>query len=104
MAYLIEENRMLRGQMRGRLRLTDDERRRLAARGHRFVVDLGRPSFRMAHRCSLDCRPTATDASRRGRAGQDVGDDENGTETETGKAPCPYLDLTCRGPGVLWLP
>jgi hypothetical protein len=31
MAYLIEENRILRGQLRGRrLRLTDDERRRLA--------------------------------------------------------------------------
>ena len=35
MAYLIEENRILRGQMRGRIRLTDEERRRLAAHGHR---------------------------------------------------------------------
>ena len=36
-AYLIEENRILRGQLRGRrLRLTDDERRRLAVRGHRL--------------------------------------------------------------------
>jgi putative transposase len=35
LAYLIEENRILRGQLRGRrLRLTDDERRRLGARGH----------------------------------------------------------------------
>ncbi len=34
-AYLIEENRILRGQLRGRrLQLTDDERRRLAVRGH----------------------------------------------------------------------
>jgi putative transposase len=37
MAYLIEENRILRGQLRGRrLRLTDDERRRLAVHGHRL--------------------------------------------------------------------
>src|SRR5713101_3567029 len=43
MAYLIEENRILRGQLRGRrLQLTDDERRRLAVRGHR----LGRRGLR----------------------------------------------------------
>jgi transposase len=35
-AYLIEENRMLRGHVRGRLRLTDEERRRLAVHGHRL--------------------------------------------------------------------
>jgi transposase len=36
-AYLVEENRVLRAQLRGRrLRLTDDQRRRLAARGHRL--------------------------------------------------------------------
>ena len=29
-AYLIEENRILRGHVRGRIRLTDEERRRLA--------------------------------------------------------------------------
>jgi hypothetical protein len=35
-AYLIEENRLLRRQLgRHRLRLTDDDRRRLAARAHR---------------------------------------------------------------------
>jgi len=35
-AYLIEENRLLRGQLRGRrLRLTEDDRRRLAARAFR---------------------------------------------------------------------
>jgi transposase len=33
-AYLIEENRILRGHVRGRIRLSDDERRRLAVRGH----------------------------------------------------------------------
>ena len=35
-AYLIEENRILRGHVRGRLRLTDDERRRLAVHGRRL--------------------------------------------------------------------
>ena len=43
MAYLLEENRILRRQLRGRrLRLTDDERRRLTVRGHR----LGRRALR----------------------------------------------------------
>ena len=43
LAYLIEENRILRGQLRGRrLGLSDDERRRLAVRGHR----LGRRGLR----------------------------------------------------------
>jgi putative transposase len=36
LAYLIEENRILRAHLRGRLRLTDNERRRLAVRGHRL--------------------------------------------------------------------
>ena len=37
LTYLIEENRILRGQLRGRrLQLTDDERRRLAVRGQRL--------------------------------------------------------------------
>ena len=35
-AYLIEENRILRGHVRGRLRLTDEERQRLARHGHRL--------------------------------------------------------------------
>ena len=36
-AYLMEENRILRRQMRGqRLQFTDDDRRRLAVRGHRL--------------------------------------------------------------------
>jgi transposase InsO family protein len=35
--YLIEENRILKGQLKGRrLRLTDDQRRRLAAKGQRL--------------------------------------------------------------------
>jgi hypothetical protein len=35
-AYLIEENRILRAHLRGRIRLPDDERRRLAVLGHRL--------------------------------------------------------------------
>jgi putative transposase len=34
-AYLIEENRILRAHLRGRVRLTDEERSRLAVHGHR---------------------------------------------------------------------
>jgi hypothetical protein len=37
--YLVEENRVLKEQvMAGRLRLTDDQRRRLAAKGRRLVL------------------------------------------------------------------
>ena len=37
LAYLIEENRVLRQQLNGRrLRLTDDDRRQLAARAYRL--------------------------------------------------------------------
>jgi hypothetical protein len=43
LAYLIEENRVLRRQLGGqRLRLTDDDRRKLAARAYR----LGRRALR----------------------------------------------------------
>jgi putative transposase len=34
-AYLVEENRILRAHLRSRIRLTDDERRRLAVHGQR---------------------------------------------------------------------
>ena len=38
--YLIEENRVPREQVKGRrLRLTDDQRHRLAAKGHRIEVE-----------------------------------------------------------------
>ena len=36
LAYLIEENRILRAHVRRRIRLTDEERRRLAVHGHRL--------------------------------------------------------------------
>jgi putative transposase len=35
-AYLVEEHRILRAHLRGRIRLTDEERRRLAMHGHRL--------------------------------------------------------------------
>jgi transposase InsO family protein len=35
-AYLVEENRILRAHLRGRIRLTDEERCRLALHGHRL--------------------------------------------------------------------
>jgi len=35
-AYLTEENRILRSHVRGRIRLTDEERRRLAVHGYRL--------------------------------------------------------------------
>jgi hypothetical protein len=35
-AYLVEENRILRAHLRGRIRLTEEERRRLAVHGHRL--------------------------------------------------------------------
>ena len=46
-AYLVEENRLLRRQLGGRrLRLTDADRRRLAARAHR----VGRATLRQIAR------------------------------------------------------
>jgi hypothetical protein len=35
-AYLVEENRILRAHLGGRIRLTDEERRRLAVHGRRL--------------------------------------------------------------------
>jgi hypothetical protein len=35
-AYLVEENRILRTRLHGRMRLTDEECRRLAVHGHRL--------------------------------------------------------------------
>jgi hypothetical protein len=46
-AYLIEENRILRGHVPGRLRFTDEERWRSARHGHR----LGRRSLEESALC-----------------------------------------------------
>jgi hypothetical protein len=56
LAYLIEENRVLRRQLGGRrIRLTDDDRRTLAARAYR----LGRQALRESRRSSAR-RPIPT--------------------------------------------
>src|SRR5215831_12236648 len=74
--YLMAENRVLKGQLTGRLRLTDDERRRLAAKGRR----LGRRLLRQVativtpdtilrwHRQLIACKWTFT-PRRPGRPG-----------------------------------
>src|SRR5215510_13429552 len=73
LAYLIEENRLLRRQLgERRLRLTDDDRRHLAVRAHR----LGRRALREITRSSPRTRYSAgTDSWSRAsghkrRAGQ----------------------------------
>ena len=51
--YLREENRVLKEQLRGkRLRLTDDQRRRLAARGKAIGRRLMKPCYERA-KCPL---------------------------------------------------
>ena len=64
LAYLIEENRVLRRQLGGRrLRLTDDDRRRLAARAYR----LGRRRCARSRRSSRRTRCSGgTGSSSRG--------------------------------------
>jgi hypothetical protein len=61
MAYLIKENRILWRQLRGRLRLTDDERRRLALHGYRLVskdsADVCRPELLRLREHRSTCRP-----------------------------------------------
>ena|SRR6187549_396650 len=80
LAYLIEENRVLRRQLGGRrLRLTDDDRRQLGARAYRLgragtaqgrddrharhVAPLAPP----AHRTQMDLRQERHESSRRPR-------------------------------------
>jgi hypothetical protein len=69
LAYLIEENRILRAQLRGRrLGLTDEDRRRLARRGHRLVGkrcgDLMARSTRVISASGFGGRPPAGAGTR----------------------------------------
>jgi hypothetical protein len=66
-AYLVEENRILRGHLRGRIRLTDEERRRLAMHGHR-------PSPTPSDRHDRHARHDSPVASAIDRAEMDVRD------------------------------
>jgi transposase InsO family protein len=76
LAYLIEENRLLRRQLGGRrLRLTDDDRRRLAARAYRVgraalrkIATIATPDTLLRWHRQLIARKW-TDARRSGRRG-----------------------------------
>jgi putative transposase len=75
-AYLIEENRILRGHVRGRLRLTDEERRRLARHGHRLgrrrlrdVATIATPDTILRWHRQLIARKWTYEKRRGGRPG-----------------------------------
>jgi hypothetical protein len=67
--YLLEENRVLKEQVKGRrLRLTDDQRRRLAVKGRRLCrrrsVRQLIPCFRPRGDSTATTRPTARGSGR----------------------------------------
>jgi transposase InsO family protein len=75
-AYLIEENRILRAHLRGRIHLTDDERRRLAVHGHRLgrrrlrqIVTIVTPDTILRWHRQLNARKWTYAKGRPGRAG-----------------------------------
>jgi len=75
-AYLIEENRILRSHVRDRLRLTDEERRRLARHGHRLgrrrlgeVATIVTPDTILRWHRHLIARKWTCPTRRGGRAG-----------------------------------
>jgi len=49
--YLVAENRILRSQLKGRLRLTDDERATLGEMAHRLACSVGIAN--LWQRCSM---------------------------------------------------
>jgi hypothetical protein len=79
LAYLIEENRSLRGYVRGRIRLTDEEHRRLAMRVTGWAVaacatsppivtpEHYSPLASAAHRAEMDVREATGRSSGRAR-------------------------------------
>lgn len=80
--YLVEENRVLKEQVKGRrLRLTDDQPRRLAAKGRR----LGQAHD--PHRPAQQPRPVATAES-----------------SELDQRRCPVVSMDLPPPGALHLP
>ena len=76
LAYLIDENRILRARVSGRLSLTDAERRRLARRGHRLgrrrlrdVATIVTPDTILRWHWQLIARKWTYATSRGGRRG-----------------------------------
>src|SRR5437867_11209830 len=75
--YLVEENRVLKGQLKGRrLRLTDDQRRRLAAKGRRLgrrvlrqVATIVTPDTILRWHRQLIARKSTFEPKRPGRPG-----------------------------------
>ena len=111
LAYLIEENRVLRRQLGGRrLRLTDDDRRKLAARAYR----LGRQALREVativtpdtllrwHRQLIARKWTyakkGTTSSRRSRGNPPIGPADGGGESELGLHADPRCPQEPRAP------
>ena len=75
-AYLVAEDRILRGHVRGQLRLTDEERRRLAVHGHRLgrrrlraVATLVTPDTMLRRHRQLTARKWPHARRRGGRPG-----------------------------------
>src|SRR5215204_5501210 len=111
LTYLIEENRVLRRQLGGRrLRLTDDDRRRVAARAYR----LGRAALRegsdnrhaghvaptapATHRPQMDLRQVRNDPSRCGRENPRIDPTDGGGEPELGLHAHPRCPQKPRAP------
>src|SRR5688572_18841900 len=111
LAYLIEENRVLRRQLGGRrLRLTDDDRRTLAARAYR----LGRQALRevativtpdtlfqwapATHRPEINLRQARATSSRCGHGNPRIDPTDGGEEPRLGLHAHPRCPQEPRAP------
>ena len=95
-AYLIEENRLLRRQLgTRRLRLTDDDRRRLAARAYRVgraalreIATIATPDTLAAVASAVDCAEmdvrAETRTARRAARDPSTGRADGGGESDVG--------------------
>ena len=111
LAYLIEENRVLRRQVGGRrLRLTDDDRRQLAARAYRLGrqgAARGRddrhaghvaPLAPATHRPQMDLCQAGNDASRTARGTPPIDPADGGGESWVGLHAHPRCPQEPRAP------